>query len=57
MPQLISKRPANDNNRTIWTGAFRWRYHWHLALAGLLFGIAFSSGCGMVVKGYWPFMH
>jgi hypothetical protein len=26
----------NDNNRTIWTGAFVWRRHWPLVLAALL---------------------
>ena len=33
----------SDNNRTLRTGAF-----------GLLFGIAVSAGCSLVVKSYWP---
>jgi hypothetical protein len=49
--------PANDNNRHFWNGAFVWRRHWLLVLAGLLFGIAVSAGCGMVMKAYWPTLH
>lgn len=41
--------PANDNNRAIWTGAFVWRQHWPLVLAGVLFGIAVSAGCSLLI--------
>jgi hypothetical protein len=44
----------NDNNRSFLTGAFVSRRHWPLVLAGLLFGIAFSAGCSMVAKSFFP---
>jgi hypothetical protein len=49
--------PANDNNRQFWNGAFAWRRHWPMVLAGLMVGIAVSAGCGMVMRGYWPGLH
>lgn len=49
--------PANDNDRHIWNGAFVWRRYWWMVLAALLFVIAVSAGCGMVMKGYWPALH
>ena len=44
----------NDNNRTIWTGAFVLRRHWPLVLAGLLSGIAISAGCSLLMTSAAP---
>jgi hypothetical protein len=45
----------NDNNCAIWTGPLVFRRS--LALAVLLFGLAISVGCSMVVKSYVPGIH
>jgi hypothetical protein len=36
--------PGNDNNRTVWTGAFVWRRHWWLVLSwSVVAGCRFAS--------------
>jgi hypothetical protein len=36
-PPGLTVRPANDDNRTIWSGAFAWRRHWlHVLIAFFL---------------------
>ncbi len=57
MQRVRLMHPANDNNRQFWNGAFAWRRHWPMVLAGLMVGIAVSAGCGMVMRGYWPGLH